>query len=113
MKAPKLTRRLTLEHPERVPDGAGGFTRVWLPLGELWADVRPGAGRELATDGLTTASTVSYKITVRGAPPGSQRRPSAHQRFREGDRTFEILAVTEVDEIGRYLTCYAREEVVA
>ncbi|MGB4908701.1 MAG: head-tail adaptor protein, partial [Tabrizicola sp.] len=52
-----------------------------------------------------------YRITVRGTPTGSPSRPKAGQRFREGTRLFLIQAVTERDQFGRYLTCFAREEV--
>jgi head-tail adaptor len=44
---------------------------------------------------------------------GSDRRPRPDQRFREGARLFRILAVAEADAQGLYLTCFAREEVVA
>ena len=56
-------------------------------------------------------SAVPYRVTVRGAPVGSPSRPKAGQRFREGTRLFLIQAVTERDQFGRYLTCFAREEV--
>ena len=48
MSAPMLTRRLVLEAPERVADGAGGYTETWVARGTLWAEVVPrGAGREV------------------------------------------------------------------
>jgi head-tail adaptor len=108
-----LTRKLVLEEPQRVSDGAGGFTEVWVALGVLWADVRAGTGREREAAGLFTVSTVPYRITVRGAPYGASSRPQPHQRFRDGDRIFRILAVTERDPKGMYLECFAREEVTA
>ncbi|KFE36338.1 head-tail adaptor protein [Thioclava atlantica] len=112
MSAPGLNRRLVLETPERVPDGAGGFAEAWVALGELWAQMKPGTGVERAGEFVTLAS-VPWKITVRAAPQGSPRRPRAEQRFREGARLFRILAVAEADPGGHYLTCFAREEVAA
>ena len=56
-------------------------------------------------------SAVPYRVTVRGAPTGAPSRPKAGQRLREGARLFLIQAVTERDQFGRYLTCFAREEV--
>ena len=38
-------------------------------------------------------------------------RPRPDQRLREGARIFTILAVTERDPEGRFLTCITREEV--
>ena len=110
MKAPHLNRALVLEGVERVPDGAGGFTEVWTALGTLWAEVLPGSGSDTLGE-ERMLSAVPYRVTVRGAPVGAAARPKAGQRFREGTRLFLIQAVTERDPQGRYLTCFAREEV--
>lgn len=112
MSAPQLGRRLALEAAVRMPDGAGGHVLEWQVLGHLWAAVKPGAGRERAGEFVTLA-TVPYRITVRAAPPGAASRPQADQRFRDGTRVFRILAVSEADPRGRYLTCFTHEEVVA
>ncbi len=112
MSAPVLNRPLVLEAPERLADGAGGFTLTWTALGTLWAEVVPGSGREAAGVEVTTAQ-VPYRITIRAAPIGSSRRPKAEQRLRDGSRIFTILAVSERDARGQYLTCFAREEVSA
>lgn len=112
MRLPHLTRRLVLETPERLPDGAGGFTETWVPLGVHWAEVRPGTGRESAGEFLTL-SAVPCRIVVRAAPVGADARPRPEQRFREGTRIFAITAVTEHDPRGHYLVCFAREEATA
>lgn len=112
MTAPVLNRKLTLEEPVRVPDGAGGFTQSWQVLGELWAEVKPGTGRERAA-GFATVSSVAFRITVRAAPDGAPSRPKPDQRFVAGLRIFRILAVTEADHGAQYLTCFAQEEVSA
>jgi len=106
---PQLTRRLVLEEPQRLSDGAGGFAETWVVLGTLWAEVKAGSGRERAGE-VTAVSRVPYRITVRGAPEGNLARPRPEQRFREGARVFRILAVSEADAQGRYLTCFAEEE---
>lgn len=106
----RLTRRLDLETEERVADGAGGYASRWRRLGSLWAEVKPGTGRETGAEFLTLA-TVPYRITVRAAPPASLRRPVAGQRFRVGSRSLRILAVAEADRAGLYLTCHCHEEV--
>jgi head-tail adaptor len=109
---PRLDRALTLEAPVRSPDGAGGFMVTWQALGTHWAELRPGTGRERSGRAVTLSRS-PYRIIVRGAPVGSPARPQPDQRFREGDRIFAILAVTEADPSGRYLTCHAEEETVA
>ena len=112
MKPVHLNRRLVLEAPERLPDGAGGYSDGWVALGEVWAEVVARTGREKQGEAVPV-STVGYRITLRGAPAGASNRPQPDQRFREGARVFRILAVAEHDRDGRYLTCFADEEVAA
>ncbi|MGC9417790.1 MAG: head-tail adaptor protein [Rhodovulum sp.] len=111
-RPPILNRRLVLEAPERVPDGAGGYAETWVQRGVIWAEISPRTGGERAGEELTLAR-VPYRIVVRGAPPGAEARPSAGQRFREGARLFQIRAVAEADARSRYLTCFADEEIPA
>lgn len=111
MSPPRLSRRLTLEEAQRVPDGSGGFALTWQAKGDLWADVRAGSGRERAGESVTL-SAVGYRITVRGAPEGAPSRPRPEQRFKEGSRIYRIVSVAETDAWGLYLTCEAVEEVV-
>ncbi len=112
MNVPVMNRQLVLETPDRVPDGAGGFTTNWLPLGTVWAEVTARTGREAQGEAAPLA-TVSYNITLRAAPVGSTMRPKPEQRFAEGARVFRIQAVAEEGTDGRYLTCFAQEELVA
>ncbi|OAN84460.1 phage tail protein [Jannaschia sp. EhC01] len=108
MSIPHFNRKLVLEAPNRASDSAGGFSEVWQALGIIWAEVLPrGAGREVE------ASELKLKITVRAAPQGAPSRPTAAMRFRDGDRIYRIEAVTETDAAGRYLVCFAKEEVGA
>lgn len=107
-----LNRKLVLEAPERLPDGAGGFTEGWAVLGTLWAQVEARTGREKQGEAVPV-STVGYRITLRAAPMGNTMRPLPDQRLRDGARLFRILAVAERGMDGRYLTCFAEEEVAA
>jgi head-tail adaptor len=100
---------LQLEAPQSLADGAGGFSLAWTPLGTLWAEVLAGPGREAAGVEVSIAS-VTYRITVRAAPVGSPARPKPEQRLRDGARIFTILAVSERDPAGHYLTCLTKEE---
>ena len=109
MRVPHLNRQLILEEAMQTADGAGGFVTVWTALAPLWAEVKPGAGRDPLGEEVVL-SAVSSKVTLRAAPMGDVRRPRPDQRFREGARVFQILAVTERDPGGRYLTCFCREE---
>ena len=104
-----LNRPMKLQSASRLPDGAGGYAETWVPLGVLWCAVRPGAGSAGGADFVAT-SEVPVRIVVRAMPVGSLSRPRPDQRLVEGARRFRILAVTEADAAGRYLTCFAREE---
>lgn len=110
MRVPKLNRRMVLETRVETPNGSGGLMRDWQGLGGLWVAVLSGQGRESVSEGLATGE-VPLRIVVRAAPPGSDARPQAGQRLREGGRIFRILAVAEADPDARYLTCFSREEV--
>ena len=112
MSVVSLGRALVLEALVRTPDGLGGFVEAWVARGTLWADVVPGAGRGLNREEVT-GSAVPLRITVRGARVGAPSRPAAGDRFREEDRVYRIIAVTERDSAGRYLMCHAVEEVLA
>lgn len=109
MKPVHLNRLLTLEQSVSTPDGAGGFSTAWQAIGTLWAEITPGAGREVGGEEITLSS-VPYRITFRGAAVGSPQRPVPGQRLTQAGRVFQVLAVTERDTAGHYLTCFAREE---
>ncbi len=105
-----LNRKLVLEAPQRAPDGAGGFSETWIQLGTLWAEVKARTGRETLGEAVSLSNT-GYRITVRAAEFGAPSRPAPEHRFRDGSRIFRILAVAEQDCNGRFLTCFADEEV--
>ncbi len=107
-----LGRKLVLEAPDRVSDGKGGYTETWVARGTLWADMTARTGRARDGGEVTTAYT-AYRIVVRGAQEGADSRPAPGMRFREGGRVFPIQAVSERDPAGRFLTCYAIEEIAA
>lgn len=110
MKPPRLNRRLVLEARQRVPDASGGYTEAWTVLGELWAEVTARAGNERSEGGLPL-SQVNYRVLVRAAPVGALSRPAAEQRFCDGARHLNIVAVAEADHDGRYLACTCIEEI--
>ncbi len=111
MREPVLNRRLVLEAASRSGDGAGGHEVAWQAAGILWAEVTSTSGRGVAAP-AGALSRVTHRIRVRAAPAGAESRPVAGQRLREGARLFHIIAVTEGDARGRFLTCLAEEEGV-
>ena len=65
MSAPGLDRRMVLEGPARIADGAGGFTLSWAVRGVIWAALRPGSGREAAGEEVLVADIVK-RLKVKG-----------------------------------------------
>ena len=113
---PRLTVPLIIESPVREPDGMGGFRLAWQDIGQIWAEMRSGAGGERLAE-VGAQSVVNWRITVRASLAGDPRRPRPEQRLRMGEgpaaRRFRIEAVSEVDRQGRWLTCIAKEESLA
>lgn len=98
-----LASRLTLEKASDVPDGEGGAVRNWSAVAAMWGRVEPvsAAGRELAGQ---AGQVVTHRIYVRaraGISPG--------MRFVKLQRVFEIKAIHDPDESGRYLVCLCEE----
>ncbi|MBL4808153.1 MAG: phage head closure protein [Rhodobacteraceae bacterium] len=108
MSVPNLNRKLVLEEAIRTPDSMGGVTEVWTPVGEIWASIDARGGAERLIAGRTVPIT-KFKIVTRAAPFGSPSRPRAEQRFVEGGRVFDILAVAEMDGAAQYLEIWAEE----
>ena len=109
--APLLNRKLALEEEVHSPDGAGGWQRTWSKVASFWASLEARSASEGEERGRER-SRVRWRILVRSVPVGSDLRPRADQRFREGGRVFRITGVAEADPRGRFLACWAEEEAV-
>ena len=108
MTAPFLNRKLVLEARDTTPDGAGGFSTTWSTVGTHWGEISFRSGQERDI-GQRSVASATLRIVVRAAPDGAPSRPKPNQRFREGSRIFEILAVTENNRNPQYLDCWAKE----
>ena len=106
---PNLSRLLTLEAPEKTPDGGGGVEIPWGEVGKLWAEVRSGTGRAGAGE-ASPVTRMDLRITCRAAPIGNAARPKAGQRFVEGTRIYAIQGVSDDGPSPQYITVFAREE---
>jgi SPP1 family predicted phage head-tail adaptor len=93
-----LRHRVVIETPSLTPDGAGGGTATWAPLGTVWALVEPVAGTErIAAARLTGVVTHAVTMRYRGDVTGGMR-----VLYR--GRSYRILVATDPDERRRYLT---------
>lgn len=99
----KLRHRLRLEAPARTADGGGGADVSWSLVAEVWAAFRPYTGSEREEhDGLK--ARVSHEVWIR-------RRDGVRSdmRFVMGARVFDVLAVLDIEERGRWLRCLTEE----
>jgi SPP1 family predicted phage head-tail adaptor len=109
MSAPQLNRRMALERAVQAADGAGGYATAWAELGSLWAALTPRSGREANVAGASL-SRMSWRITLRAAPEGSEARVRPGDRLRMGARVFAVRAVADDAASALYLSCFADEE---
>ncbi|MFN3720820.1 MAG: phage head closure protein [Rhizobium rhizophilum] len=101
--AGRLTARLVLERPDMVEDVQGGAVTGFVEVARVWALIEPRSfGPEEKGPGLV--STVTHHVTVR-----ARGDLTAGQRFRKGTRFFEIEAVRDPDESGRFRLALCRE----
>lgn len=105
--SPRLGARLTLEAASPTPDGGGGASLAWAPLGHLWGEIEARAARE-ATAGDRRINRVTHRITVRRGT-GAAERPSPGQRLVHRGRVFAIHGVAEAAPGAPYLTIWAEE----
>jgi SPP1 family predicted phage head-tail adaptor len=98
----RFNRRLVLEAPAEISDGAGGVTRGYDQVAEIWAEVTPVSGHsEIVANRL--GANVTHRIVIR-AP----RALSVQHRLVDGGRFFRIVAFR--DSADRRLIEIAAEE---
>jgi SPP1 family predicted phage head-tail adaptor len=103
IKIGDLRHRLNLERPARTSDNAGGFTKTWQHVVELWAQINPVSGRESLRKKRNT-SRITHEIIIR-----YRKNILPTMRFTKGSRTFEILAILNEDEQNHWLKCHCEE----
>lgn len=99
-----LRRRLAIEAPQEIDDGAGGVVRTFVETQRVWASV---TATTLADGSVADRAlgVVTHRVRLRAGAP-----VSTACRFRIGTRVLTILAVREVDAAGRAIECLCREE---
>jgi SPP1 family predicted phage head-tail adaptor len=100
--------RVTLENPgAAVPDGDGGFTEGWDPIGTLWGRVSPASEADLrqVVAGTVTALLPYLVVVPYIAGVTTQTRVTYHGRH------FAVQAVRNVDERNIRLEIICEERV--
>ena len=99
----RLRRRLVVEVPQEVPDGAGGVVRTFVQHAIVWAEVEALKGDfRLAQD--RAAQRATHRITLRAGLP-----LSAETRLRDGTRIHQLHSVHTADTENRFLVALTEE----
>ncbi|MFA6266572.1 MAG: phage head closure protein [Pseudolabrys sp.] len=97
-----LNRRLVLQAPANIDDGAGGFTRDFETVAPLWGSVTTLSARaEIAADTLGAALRLRIVIRFRGDV-------TTRHRLLDGAHIYSLIAVRE-SEGRRFLEIDAEE----
>lgn len=98
-----LRHRVTLEAPIDAPDGAGGFSRSFAPVANLWAHVAPSSAREDFIEQRSEQAT-NQIVTIRWRDDVSK-----DMRFVYRGRRLRIQSTFDPDERRRFLVCQCEE----
>ncbi len=101
-----LRQRLTIEAGNPGDDGHGGQSDPWaspLVVATVWGRIAPLRGKERLHGGQLDARH-SHRITLR-----YRSDVTTAQRIRYGTRIFNIRAVSDRDERGRWLELLCEE----
>jgi SPP1 family predicted phage head-tail adaptor len=60
----RLRYKMTLQSEVQTPDTAGGYTRSWQDIAELWAEITPLSGRERLV-AMQLESNVTHRVLIR------------------------------------------------
>jgi SPP1 family predicted phage head-tail adaptor len=96
--------RLALQASDEIEDGAGGVTRTWESLGQVWAAIEPlSLDDRLLSD--KRLGVLTHRVTLR-----HRTDITLSHRFMLGARVFHIRAARDPDERGQLLECLVEEE---
>lgn len=111
----RLRHRLTLQQEIQMPDEAGGYTRGWQDVADLWAEIIPfsagagnvagGANRERLVAGQLQAE-VTYRVVLR-----YRAGVDAGMRLKFDNRYFNIRSVVNPLERNEMLELMVQEGV--
>jgi SPP1 family predicted phage head-tail adaptor len=99
----ELRHRVTLEAPVDAPDGAGGYTRSFTAIANLWARIAPSGAREDFVE-QRAEQAVSYVVTIRWRGDVTK-----DMRFVHRGRRLRIQSAFDPDERRRFLVCQCEE----
>lgn len=103
MKPGRMNKRVTLQQPGGVPDGAGGMTEGYTDVATVWAEVEP-----LREEEVVASQRIEGRVTHR---VGMWYRPGVKEDMRltfEG-RALDIVSIIDPKEEHKELHLLCRE----
>jgi SPP1 family predicted phage head-tail adaptor len=98
-----LRQRVTLEAPVDAQDEVGGFSRIYAPITQLWADIESlGVNERFNEQRLEQSRTCAVTIRWRGDV-------ASQMRFDYRGRKLLIKGVEDKDERRRFLRCLCED----
>lgn len=91
-----LRRRIAIDRPADVADGAGGFVRGFAPLAEAFAEVEPVSASE-QEKGRALGLRTLWRVTIRG-----RGDLGGGFRVRWRGQAFAVLSVRPLDADARF-----------
>ncbi len=88
--ASRLRQKLTLQSEIQTADGAGGYTRSWEEVAELWAEIIPISGREKLF-AMQLESSVTHRVLIRW-----RSGVNSGQRLINDSLTLNIIYVSSI-----------------
>ncbi len=108
----RLRHRLTLQQEVKTADGAGGYSRSWTNIADLWAEISPISNRVIYGEEKLYAghieARISHKITIR-----YRSGLSTAMRLLFESRVFNIRAISFVNEDKDLVELLVEEGVAA
>lgn len=108
MKPPRIGRLrhlITVQEAVETTNSVGEVAETWTELDQVWAAIEPISGREFQAVQQIAAET-THKVTIRFL-----EGVTAKHRVLFGSRVFDILAVRDVEELGRFMDLLCRERL--
>lgn len=105
----QLNKKFTLEDARIVNDGAGGYRKDWVALGQIWGQITAQSTRE-ALDEERAQNIHTLELILRNGPRNAQARPKLGQRLRSSDVAYHITSVAVLPQSPLYLKVTAKAE---
>jgi len=103
MRIGALDKRIIFQLKTKTSDGMGGFVATWVDNVTLWAAIWPVSAKEVV-QGKAPVMLITHRIRVR-----YKAGLASSYRVKFGTRYFNIVAITNPNEAGKWLDIMCKE----